>query len=250
MDITKLNAKDILEETRFNEYEAGMGFFFSELVELNTIIYLAEAIIEFPFDLFVGSDNTIFFGVVMRSFHNSVIITITRLATDIAGDLHTLPHFKTWVRDSMKPEFKSLFEDRLRTARFDHEVRRLLRKAKGLRDNRIAHTTQDFVSGSVTVYRPSISELRTMRNALNSLLDALSFNVEYIMLPIPYSANITPKRPTDIEEILDCIAKNSHLLNMPERYPERWSKRRAKLEKEDKLTIFNGYRRKFGLSET
>ncbi len=42
MDISQLNPKDVLKDGAFEEYDAGMGFLFSDLVDLNTIIYLAE----------------------------------------------------------------------------------------------------------------------------------------------------------------------------------------------------------------
>jgi hypothetical protein len=252
MDISNLSSKDVLEESGLDEYEAGMGFFYSELVELNAIIYLAEQIVDFPFELFAHPDKTIFFSVVMRSFHDSAILTVTRLATDQAGDLYTLPRFKNWVRDSIKPEFKGALDIRLRTARFDEGVKSLLERARELRVNRIAHTTRDFISGSIKLSRPTISELKELRDALNTLLDALSFNVGHMMLPIPYDPNVLhpvgSNHETDIEEILDCIARDSHWLNMPEKNPERWRYRRANLN-EDKLKILNQYRLKFNLPQ-
>ena len=253
MDISNLSAKDVLTEASLGEYEAGMEHFYFELVELNTIIYLAEQIVDFPFELFAHPDKTIFFSVLMRSFHDSVILTITRSATDQAGDLYTLPRFKNWVRDSIKPEFKDALDIRLRNARFDKGVRNLLERARELRVHRIAHTTRDFVSGSINLSRPNISELKELRDALNSLLDALSFNVEHMMLPIPYDPNVShpagSNHKTDIEEILDRIARDSYILNMPEKNPERWRYRRASLNG-DKLKILNQYRRKFNLPET
>lgn len=252
MNISNLNAKDVLEETGLNEYEAGMGFFYSELVELNTIIYLAEQIVQFPFDLFTAPDDTIFFSIVMGSFHDSSILIITRLATDQAGDLFTLPRFKNRVRELIRPEFRASFDTRLRDERFDKEVKSLFDKAKELRRHRIAHTTQEFISGNVKLSRPNISELRGLRDALNSLLDALSFSMEYMMLPIPYHPEVTHPaggdHKTDIEKILDCIARDSLILNMPEKHPERWSRRRAHLG-EEKINKINLFRRRFGLPE-
>lgn len=248
LDISQLSPKDALKNEGFEEYEAGTGFFFSELVELNTIIYLAEQIVVFPFDLFVSRDNQTFFSVVMHSFYDSAILTITRLAADQAGDLFTLPRFKNRVRDLIKPQYSAAFDARLKEARFDSEAKALLTKAKELRNHRISHTTRDFVAGNIQLLRPSISELKELRDALNSLLDALAFNVEYNMLPIPYNAAVLPRQKTDIEEILDSIAKNSFWLNMPEQYPERWRYRRMRLEG-DKQRVFNHYRRKFNLPE-
>jgi hypothetical protein len=223
MKISNLNAEIVLEEEGLSEYKAGMEFFYSELVELNTILYLAEQVIDFPFELFAHPDKTIFFDVVMRSFHDSAILLITRLATDQKGDLYTLTCFKNRVRELVKPEFKDSFDERLREVRFDREVNLLLEKAEELRRNRIAHTTKNLMSGSIEVSRPTVSELKVLRDALNSLIDAISFNAGHVMLPIPYAPDVLYSsgndESTDIEDLLDCIARNSHLLNMPERYP-------------------------------
>ncbi len=82
IDVDALGPTDVLQDGTFEEYEAGMGFFFSELVNLNTIIYLAEQIVAFPFDLFASRDDQRFFSVVMASFYDSAVLTVTRLATD------------------------------------------------------------------------------------------------------------------------------------------------------------------------
>lgn len=248
IDISQLNPKDVLKDGAFEEYDAGMGFFFSDLVDLNTIIYLAEQIIAFPFDLFLSRDDQTFFSVVMHSFYDSVVLTITKLATDQAGDLFTLLRFKNRVRDMVKPEYRDAFDARLKEAGFDSETQAMLAKAKDLRNHRIGHTTREFVAGNIKLFHPSISQLRDLRDALNSLLNSLAFNVEYSMLPIPYDSRVIPQRKTDIEEILDGIAKNSSFLNMPERYPERWKYRRPNLDG-DRLRMFNEYRRKFDLPE-
>jgi hypothetical protein len=69
------------------------------------------------------------------------------------------------------------------------------------------------------------------------------------MLPIHYDSRaLRHHEKTDIEEILDGIARNSFFLNMPERHPERWKYRRPNLSG-DKLKSFNHYRRKFDMPE-
>jgi hypothetical protein len=248
IDFKQLDQKEVLQDGAIEEYDKGMSFFFSELVDLNTIIYLAERIVEFPFDLFVSRDDQIFWSVVMASFHNSAVLTITRLATDQKNNVFTLPHFKNRVLELVKEDFKAPFQRQLRKTRFDNKVSALLTKTKNLRHHRIGHTTRDFVTGNIKVFRPNLSELKELRDALNSLLDALAFNVEYSMLPIPYDSRVLPKRKTDIEMILDSIAKESKYLNMSERFPERWRYRRRSLAPE-KLTALNEYRRKFGMPE-
>lgn len=252
MDLSSLSAQDVLEERGLDEYQAGMEFFYSELVELNVIVYLAEQIVNFPFELFAHPDKTIFFSTVMRSFHDSAILIITKLVTDQQGDLYTLSRFKNRVLGLVRPDYKDAFKERLRESRFDQEIRALLEKSKELRSNRIAHTTQDLISENIKVSRPSLSDIRRLRDALNSLLDTISFNVGHIMLPLPYEPSVLhpplSNHKTDIEEILGCIARNSNLLNMPEKRPETWSRRRARLS-EEQINKINFYRRKFDMPE-
>jgi hypothetical protein len=248
VDFHQLDPKRVLRETAFEEYEKGIGFFFSELVTLNTIIYLAEKILAFRFDLFLSRDDQTFFSVVMSSFYDSAILTITRLATDEGADVFTLRRFKNRVLELVQDEYKKDFRSWLRRARFDKQVEELLTKARDLRHHRIGHTTNDFIAGRKRVVRPGISEIKELRNALNSLLDALAFNVEFSKLPIPYDSRVRPQRRTDIEEILDNIARDSAFLNMPEQRPDRWIYRRLRLNTE-KLDTLNQYRRKFELPE-
>jgi len=47
---------------------------------------------------------------------------------------------------------------------------------------------------------------------------------------------------------LDSFAKNSDILNMPERNPEIWQYQRQSLTDEE-IAHLNRYRKKFGLSE-
>src|SRR2546425_2778845 len=119
IDVDALGPTDVLQDGTFEEYEAVMGFFFSELVNLNTIIYLAEQIVAFPFDLFASRDDQTFFSVVMASFYDSAILTVTRLATDQKGDLFTLTRFKNRVRELVKKEYRGPFELRLKETRFE-----------------------------------------------------------------------------------------------------------------------------------
>jgi hypothetical protein len=83
----------------------------------------------------------------------------------------------------------------------------------------------------------------------------LSFNVDYLMLPIPYSDKVIhPKDAdsrSDIERILDSIAKESGYLTMPEelgKWPGAWEKQKEMMSDED-ISILNKYRKKSGLPD-
>jgi hypothetical protein len=252
MTFAQLSAQNVLVEGSLPEYERGMEFFYRELVFLNTDIFIIEQILQFPLSLFAGPDNTIFFGRVVDNFLNSDLLIVTKIATDNGPDLYTIRGFRNRIFQLVRPEYQMVFRDLLRRSRFDQITEDILGRARELRNGRIAHATQALAFQIPEKDRIDFAELVHLRDALNTQLDVLSFNTEHMMLPIPYSSRV--ERPagenhtTDIEELLDSIARNSILLNMPEREPQYWSFQRAALT-DAQINHLNHYRRKFGLSD-
>jgi hypothetical protein len=244
-------AEDVLQPDGLSAYETGMNFIHAELVELNTILYLAEKILEFPWAL-LGRKEEIFFHMVMKTFHDSAILIVTRLLSDQGMDPFTLLRFKNRVREWVTPAWSAQFDGHMKAARFDKTINTILAKAKELRNHRIAHTADGFVSGKLKLYRPTISDLHQIRNALHTLFDALAFDVEYAMLPLDYDPRVLHGGPgphtTDIENLLDSVARNSFWLNMPETHPDRWQHARLRISA-DELAVLNQYRRRLGMAE-
>jgi hypothetical protein len=251
-NLSTFDAKNLLIEGALPEYEQGMKFFYLQLVRLNTTIYIVDQILNIQLDLFVELDKTVFFKTVVRNFFDAGLLVITRLATDQGDDKYTLIRFKNRVRELMKPEYANLFDERLRKSRFDKRTIAMLERAKRLRNERVGHTAQDVVLGISEGTRLSYSELRSLRDALNSLLAAISFNVDHLMLPVPYDPRVQhpagSNHETDIEELLDFVAMKSPWLNLPEKNPNKWKYQRARLT-EDQISQINHYRRKLGLPE-
>jgi hypothetical protein len=252
MNIHSLDPKNALLDGAFPEYERGMNFFYLEqLVPLNLNIYFVEQIIQFPFGLFTVPEEVIFFRTVVHNFIDVGLLIITRVATDQKKG-YTLLRFKNRVRDIIKPEYKDLFDQRMREVRFDAKTRGIFKKARDLRNERIAHLSEAYVTGTSTIEAVDFSDLKMLRDTLNSLLDALSFNVERVMLPIEYDPRVQhpvgTKHTTDIEKILDSVAQNSPLLKMHEEHPTRWTYQKNRLNDEE-FILLNRYRKKFGLPE-
>jgi len=250
LSIHDLSPEDALNQGELDYYKRGMDFFFEELVHLNVNLFILDKVIEFPFNLLAGVGETLFFHMVFHNFFYASLLIITRIAADQGGGLFTLPSFKNRIRQAVKKRFQGQMDDRLRKVRFDQKTRNLLKRARKLRTQRIAHAVEGVVLGEEKEVRVFYGDLQQLRDQLNDLLDALSFNVEHMMLPIQYSPDVihpkgSDKRP-DIERILDSIAKSSPMLNMPEDHPARWPYRRKQLTSEE-MKIINQYREKFGL---
>jgi hypothetical protein len=114
--------------------------------------------------------------------------------------------------------------------------------AKDLRNKRIAHFERAYVLGKPsTTVRWDFEELKSLRDALFVLHDALSFDVEWVKLPLSYELG-----QSDIDELLDAVARCSPVLNLPEEEPDRCLHVRARTSAEE-LAHLNAYRMKFGM---
>jgi hypothetical protein len=252
MNIRNVDSKDVLAADALPEYERGISFFFSELVELNINIYIIKQILEFPLDLFRHRSQTVFFRMAVHNFFNASLLIITKLATDQKGDLYTLLRFRNRIKEIAKPEYRKLLREYFKQTQFDQQTNLMLKRAKSLRDNRVAHTSKELLEGAMNDIDLDFSELESLCDTLNSLLNTLSFNVGNRFLPAHYLPNVQyppgREQKPDIEELIDCVAKNSDLLNMPDRNPGWWDIQQQTLAKGE-LKQLNKYRRKFGLTE-
>ena len=206
--------EDVFEAGFIDEYKQGMRFFYSSLVELHTNIFILEKVLAFPFRLFAGPDQ-IFFRQVIINFYDTSILTITRVAADQDGDLFTLPRFKNAVVQHIEDAYREPLHERLKAVRFNEATRELLARAKAIRNQRIAHITQqfaeDFFQRPLEQLGFNLGELKTLRNSVTELFQSLAINATYRMLPNGYD---TDSGQSDIEQLLDGIADKSSVLRM------------------------------------
>ncbi len=253
MDLLQLDAHEVIQEHAVDLYKQAMTSFHAELMVLNVNLMHAEYILNFPFDVFGMTEQTIFFRMSAVNALRSAILTITKLVVD-QGDPYTLLKLKndiqnTWIKDEYKPELRQL----LRQAKFDKEVERILKQIREFRHSRLAHLDRDYIFAPTKEFNlgaigVNMEDLKQVAGAIDRLFQTLSFGVDRIMLPLGYSPRISGNSKIDIEELLDNIARNSSLINMPERDGEWWPSARAQLSQR-KLHYLNVYRRKFGLPE-
>lgn len=231
-----------------DEYKQGMQFFYSSLVELHTNIFILEKVLAFPFRLFAGPDQ-IFFRQVIINFYDVSILTITRVAADQEGDLFTLPRFKNAVVQHTKDAHRETLQERLRAVRFDDVTKELLAKAKAIRNLHIAHIMQEFANNfsqrRLEQLGFNLGELKTLQDSVTRLFQSLAINMLCRMLPIGYD---TDTDQSDIEQLLNDIARKSRILTLPEEQPEWWETYQLpSLTKPEKEQI-NKYRQRFNLT--
>lgn len=247
-----VKAEDVLNSENLDEYQRAILFFRNQLLDLHTNVYLLEQILSFPIGLFVGPDAFFFRQVIINFFDMSVLI-IMKLTKDQGQGVYTLGSFKNKVRQFVKSEYRASFQERVRTQRLNQRKERLLEKTKRLRDQQIAHAlVHDYITtGTTPEHEPlSFSELKTLKDELTALFRVLSFNSFYSLLPGSYNSGVSSNSGdiSDIEQFLDGIARNSYILNLPERDSILWQSLRSTYS-DGRIKQINHYRRKFGLKE-
>jgi len=253
-DIFKsLTEKEIILPGYYKDYKDGMKFFHNELTTLNTNIFIINKIRKFPFDLFCTPDNSTFFYMVINNFFEYSIIIISRLFKDIGKDCFTLPEFKKRIiLKYIKPEYKMDFMDRIKEVNFKKLTADVLNRIHELRNKRLAHNLEKFVKDPNNIRLINFNELKQLQDCANQLFDNLSFEIGYGKVLLPYNEEVIhPKGSdsrTDIEKILDCVAKESAFLNYPEKnikFPILWDNKKKRMTKRE-LNIFYKYRDKLG----
>ena len=255
-DISPLKQEEVINKDHLEDYKNGMNFFFSELVRLNINIYIINKIREFPSSLFCVPHDRIFLSMALNNFFEYSVVIITRIISDEGEGKFTLRRFKNRIiKDYIKSEYRIALQDRMKSIKIDdNTIKYTLEKLKTLRDKRIAHTIEEFIQNT-EIELIEFKELETLINYLNRVFKLLSFNVDYLMLPIPYSDKVIHPKDvdsrSDIERILDSIAKESGYLMMPEelgKWEGLWEKRKEMISEEE-ISILNKYRKKFGLPD-
>lgn len=251
-DIFKsLTEKEIILPKYFKDYKDGMEFFQNELTILNANIFIINKIREFPFDLFCTPDDSTFFYMVINNFFEYSVILISRLFTDSSNDCFTLPKFRDKIISQyIRPKYRKDFMHRIEEVNFENLTSDILNHIHKLRNKRIAHNIKKFIKDPKNIRLINFNELKQLQDCSNRLFNNLSFEIKYSTIILPYNEEVIhPKDSdprTDVEKILDCIAKESPFLNTPERYskyPSVWNNIKNNWSKKT-LNTFNKYRDK------
>lgn len=260
VDVHSLSEEIALQPEHLDEYRQVMNFFHQSLYRLEKSLFIVDKIQEFPFDIFTTIDDRVFLSHAVTVFLDDALLTVYKLVVDNTYS-YTLQEFKNKISPTdrrisgfIKDAYRKLFDDSLSSLYFEQKTKLVRDDVNTLRNERVAHSTRDWVLGKSSIPALELGKFKDLVRATKTLFDALCFNTHRVLLPISYDpAVVHPKhsdaRP-DIEKILDSIARESYLLNMPEQEinPGAWAQQREALSV-DEIQKLNSYREKLGLPE-
>ncbi len=255
MQLQEMHPYDLIDPSWVPSYEREITAMWWQLVQLDSNLFILDKLSAFPFDLFQPVPEP-FWKVVYDSLFETSIMIVWRVGLDADRRTLTLPQLTDKIRQNLREEYSSEFEDLLRDVDFEAALSDLAPRVRELRHNRIAHFNRDWnvdLGPEQAKQRGlQLSELMALRDELKSLFGLLCFEDRKSVHLIHYHPEVrhppgVDTRP-DIERLLDCVAKQSELLNMPERQPEAWPHSRKNLSSAE-LEVLNKYRVKLGLPE-
>lgn len=250
MNIREWSPEKVVEPSWLDEYNQKLDVIWWQLVRLNSNILILEEIFAFPFDLLQSEPpSRNFWNLVTDALFETSVMIIWRVAVDTRNEVLTLQMLKNEIRQHLKTEdYRKQFQEAIKKVQFEKTVSAYKSKIEELRDNYFAHLnrvkntnpTPDQVKQRTFLF----SELKRYRDELNLFFNLLCFGHQKALFPWDYYPDVG--NSTDIKRILDNIARESALLNLPENNPAFWSIYRKNLS-EHELKLLNEYRAKFEL---
>jgi hypothetical protein len=217
--------EDTLKPERLTEYERFRKDIHDPLVILRNTLFVLGQIARFPFEHLVSPDKMYFWFLMYWNSVDYLHILLHGLICDTGPDTNNLNRFKNlvlkeWIREEYKKDFQIL----LKEVKLDGELRQIAETVREIRTHSLAHS----VSGKLPQLpdasrrRVKVEALQKLCEGLERMFDACCFGRRLYTLFLHYHPGTTAgdeRQPTDIEELLDLVARHSYMINMPEQDP-------------------------------
>jgi len=257
MALREVAPEDLIESSWLKKYKQNIEALWWQLVRLNSSIFVLEKMFAFPFDLFQPPPPPRhFWNLTEIALFEACVMIVWRVAVDNSfGEGLTLQQLKNEIFQHLREEnHRDQFRKALKEIGFESATSTFRPKIKEIRHNYIAHfnlgrrvnPTPEQIRQRTLLF----SELKKCCDTLNSFFDLLCFSHQRAVLPIEYHPDVLHPagvdRRSDVELLLDSLARDSFFLRFPEEDPDFWSLYRKNLT-ERQIETLNQYRAKFGL---
>lgn len=248
--------EDAIDPAWIGTYQETIDVIWWQLVRLNSNIYALEKLLGFPFTLFVGPiSHGFFWELTKNALFDSCVLIIWKVGVDTDRRGITLSKFQEELRLNIRNEYRAEFEKALDDVDFHKTFSTFKSKVREIRHNYVAHLNLDkHIKPSpqdIKARTLLFDELKNCRDILNRCFEVLCIGHQKALLPIDYHPDVTHPAGTDsrsdIERLLDGVARNSDILNLPETYPDNWVTIFRNQLSPEELAILNEYRKKFGM---
>jgi len=256
---SSMRLSNVFEHSWLQVYRRYRQVLWGEIIQLNANVFVMKKIASFPFELFWQSDRH-FWDITFNSMFDSSVLIVNRICIDDDTDVLTLLKFAKEIRENLvATENRQEFDKEMKRVDFKKKFRGIKRLFKNERNNRIAHFNQEQNTNlrklDLSPRRTLISELKPTTLLINDLFQVLCLGQHHMPTFHTYYSDYSDLMPSmnrdkrsDVERLLDLVARDNPLLNMPEKEAGYWPMHKENLSK-DAMATLNSYRKKFGLPE-
>jgi hypothetical protein len=253
MSIKRTPPDEVLSQNWLDTYNQEMFPINTQLIQLNCNLHIIGKIAAFPFHE-LGEIVKDFWLLTSAAMFETNIMIVWRLV-DPKKNVHSLINLKKRIGNNLRTNaLREEFESVMQQARFDTKIADIRESIEVLRHNRFGHFQMKWIAQQepllIDENNLSISHLEAVARTLNELFSLLSFGEKRSLYLRGYDPDVvhsgTSPYSSDVEKILDLVAKDSRLVNAPERESELWPYMKEQLEP-SVLDVMSHFRKKFGL---
>lgn len=245
---------ELFDEEHGQEYEKRLDAFWLELVRANASMYVIDRVLQFPGHMLLSPGHQIFLPLLVRNFADTVLLVVVSALTDPDSRSLTFSTLKDWIVENCHRKVRPEVRAYLKNQATPDEISGLADRAKKLRNKLVAHLDRQHLleAGARADVQITLLELRDLLEETNKLMSGLCFGHGRDMLPWQYSQLVEHPQGmdprSDIEYLLDLLAKDSNVLRMPEERVQSWPGFAGNLKREDR-EAFNEWRARLGLTK-
>lgn len=243
--------EQIIKASWLDEYKRIRHIIHVELHWWDRYLYYLRKLEAFPFDLLVNPHNLIFWKTVQHAYLQNIIMIAWRVAIEDKKDRITLKNFKKdIIENTIDDKVRTYVLNELNKLDFDQKSGKLRRKVNLIRNHYVGHLVQSEILTPVlkdTETEINLEDLAQLLQLTHELFNTLCFgNYHELRLSEHHSSQYFAS--TDIDYLLEIVAKNSPTINAPENDRLFWEQRLLPKLSDSDLETINTYRANFQLN--
>lgn len=219
-----IKPEDVIAKNYLEVYKNEREIIYEQLIKIANNLYIAEKIIDFPFELFTFKGHRDFWNLTSVALFDSTVLAIWTLAVDNKG--FSLRRFRNkingeWKRPDITSSVDEKFRGRLKELNFNKRISEVADKINKVRNHHIAHLDYNAklgigAKGDIVQYRISIEDLKSILQVLHELFNTLGFDIHSYLLLWDYVPRRDKNYTTDIDDLLTFVASQSYYLRNAE----------------------------------
>ncbi|GFO81545.1 MAG: hypothetical protein A49_11720 [Methyloceanibacter sp.] len=250
-DIDEIRIDDIASAFRM-EYVRLHDHLWKQVVGVNSKIFIASRILNFPFDVFIPVDNY-FWRLTLDSLIDSCISSVWRITLDQDPQTLTLERLEQNLLANLETRARHKFQERMAWVRSEHDTGSFKEDIERFRHNHLAHLNRkQAMSEQIEQSRYPYKELKLGAAYASEVVRAMSFERAVSPIFMEYDPRIRrgvgQDQRSDIEKLLDDIVLNHWTVQEARGNPDMWKRMRMAVPG-GRLKVINEHLRRQGQAE-